>query len=249
MRIIEYAKAHPYAAGTIAIIGGIIFIVIVRGSGDSGGSAGRVGPSDAEIAANAAIESARIGAQAATAQAGAAVSAAQIGAGVQLNSDNKAAEIAMLQITAASDIAKQTIAAEQSAFDSKLNIASQQQAGILAALPTLKKKNRDDVLQALATGQPYYPTASPSRTAQVLNGVGNAANGIGNAFSKIFSDERLKENIVHEGYDDRGRSIYAFNYRGSTTRRRGYIAQEIARSEPEQITFDKSGYMQIPANM
>lgn len=242
MRIIEYAKAHPVMTGIVAVVGGIIFIIIVRGSGGGGSAAGYSGPSDAQIAADATIQSAKIGAQAQAAQAGAAVSAAQIGAGVQLNSDNKAAEIAMLQITTAGDIAKQTINAEQGAYDSKLNI-------VTSNLGNLKKKDRDNVLQALITGEAYHPEAKPDKTAGIINAAGGAAGNFAKVFS-MFSDMRLKENIVHVGYDAKGRSVYSYNYKGSNTKRHGYMAQEVARAEPEKVIIDPtSGYMKIPAFM
>ncbi len=243
MRIIEYAKEHPILSGFIAIVGLIIFILIVRGGSNETVARDPNRPSDAEIAANASIESARIQAAAQTAQANAAVGAAQIGAGVQLNSDNKAAEIAMAQINAAKDIAGSTIAAEQKAYDSKLNI-------VTSSLPSLKKKNRDDVLQALVTGEAYYPSQKPNKTAETIGAIGGAAGNVAKALGSIFSDSRLKENIRHLGYDDKGRSIYEFNYKGSNTTRRGYMAQEIARSEPEKVWTDPvSGFMKIPAFM
>lgn len=235
MQIVEYAKAHPVLTTIIVVIGGIIFIAIVRGSGGSSSSSGASGPSDAEIVANAQIESARIGAQASAAQAGAAVSAAQIGAGVQLNSDNKAAEIAMAQINAARDL--------------QLENENTKKAAIASIGPFKGKGGYDEqkaaAIQTIFSGQnatiPINPK-SPSVIPSIMQGLGSIAT--------IFSDGRLKENIRHIGYDKRGRDIYEYNYRGSNTVRTGYIAQSIERGEPNRVLTDKrTGFKRIMARM
>jgi hypothetical protein len=186
MQIIEYAKSHPLATGAIVVIGGILFIVIVRGGGDSSGASGATGPSDAEIAAQTALGVAQINAQASAASAGAAVNAASIGAGVQLNSDNKAAEVAMRQIEAARELGLAQITAEKGALDSAIAASSAQQTAktnaIMSSLSKLKKKNRDDVLQAYITGEQYHGQGTSS-TAQTIGAIGYAAGNIGKALA------------------------------------------------------------------
>lgn len=246
MKIVEYAKAHPWTTGVVVIIGGIIFIMIVRGSGGSSeSSGGSSGPSDAEIAANAQIAAAQIAANAQTSQAGAAVQAAQIGAGVQLNSDNKAAEVAMAQIAAQRDLGMQTITSQENAVTAQINATTAQQQSILSRLGSVKKKNRDDVLQALITGQQFHgDNSSPfwNNIGGALSGLGSAAQGIGS----IFSDQRLKENITYKGEDAKGRGVYEFNYKGSKTRRLGFIAQDVARSSPDVVFRDpRSGFLKL----
>lgn len=235
MQIVEWAKNHPIGTGAIVIIGGIIFIMIVRGGGSSS-SAAPSGPSDAQIMADAQIKGAQIAASAQAAQAGAAIQAAQIGAGVQINSDNKAAEVYMAQITAQKDIAMGMVAAEKAKGDV-----------VAAALPLVKQKNRDDVLQAYVTGQLYhhqYDTNPGNSVGGILSGAGSLAKSLGS----IFSDARLKENIRHIGYDKRGRDLYEFNYKGSSKKRIGYMAQAVERSEPDKVfTDNRTGFKRIDA--
>jgi hypothetical protein len=181
MRIIEYAKAHPVATGAIVIIGGIIFIMIVRGG--SGSNAATVsGPSEAEIIAGANLEAARIQAQAAT-------GAAQIGANVQMNSDNKAAEVAMRQIelTGKSEMAwikaqralgKLQIMGETRAIEASIRGEQQRFNSIIGSLGSLKKKNRDNVLHSLIIGNPGY---RDSNTAGIIGAIGYSAGQIGRA--------------------------------------------------------------------
>lgn len=184
MKIVEYAKAHPWMTGIVVIVGGIVFISMI-GIGGGGGSTQVVdaGPSDAEVMANAQIAAAQI---AANSQTG----AAQIGAGMQMNSDNLAAQVALrnldvqeklglAQIGGEKDVAlaviggqteaaKATIAGKQSQFDS-----------LLASLGKLKKKNRDDVIQAYVTGQPYHAGGGANDVAQIIGSIGGAAKSIG----------------------------------------------------------------------
>lgn len=247
MNISAYAKAHPYATGAVVIIGGILFIVIVRGSGGSSASASTSSrPSDAEIAANAQIAAAQIQAQAQSqaisAQAGAAVQAATVGAGVQLNSDNKAAEVALAQINAAKELYKEQLSGQQA-----VRLAAIQNIGRFGGKGAYDEQ-KAAALQTIFSGQnATIPIQqSQNNAAQIISGIGNAASSI----LPFFSDQRLKENIRLLGYDAKGREVYEYNYKGSTKKRTGYIAQSLARSEPELVSEDyASGYMTIPANM
>ena len=247
MSVTSYIKQHPYASGTIAVIGGIIFIVIVRGSGGSSASASNsLRPSDAEITANAAIQAATIQANAQTAaisaQAGAAVNAAQIGAGVQLNSDNKAAEVALATIAAQRDLIKEQLDSAEA-----VRLAAVNNIGKFGGKGAYDEQ-KAAALQTIFSGQnATIPIQqSQNNAGQIINGIGSAIGSIGS----LFSDQRLKENIRLDGYDAKGREVYSWNYKGSSKRRRGYMAQSLARSEPELVREDAyTGYMTIPAYM
>lgn len=183
MKIIEYAKAHPWMTGAVVIIGGIVFISLL-GLGGGGGSTQVVdsGPSDAEVMASAQIAAANI---AANAQTG----AAQIGAGMQMNSDNLAAQVAMrnldvqeklglAQIGGEKDVALAVIAGQTEAAKATITGKQTQFQSLLNSLGSLKKKNRDDVIQAYVTGQPYYSSGT-SGTAQIIGSIGGAVKDIG----------------------------------------------------------------------
>lgn len=234
MQIVQYAKSHPVATGAIVIIGGILFIMIVRGGGSSTSSAPS-GPSDAQIAAQASLQAAQI-------QANAGVQAANIGAGVQLNSDNKAAEVAMRQIEAQQKIAEETIAAQSSAVNASISAQQSRDSGIMRVINSLGKKRKNRAIQSFITGQVVQKQKTPGNSAaDIIGSLGSAAGNI----ASIFSDQNLKENIRYVGTDARGRNLYEFNYRGSKTKRIGHIAQDIARAEPERVIEGKGGYQRI----
>ena len=237
MQILQYAKSHPVATGAVVIIGGIIFIMIVRGGGST--SSAPSGPSDAQVAAQASLQAAQI-------QANAGVQAANIGAGVQLNSDNKAAEVAMRQIEAQQKIAEETIAAQSSAVNQSIQAEEARNSGILSVINSLGKKRKNRAIQSFITGQVVQPQNNGGNSAAAIIGsLGGAFGSAASGLTSIFSDQNLKENIRYVGTDAKGRNLYEFNYRGSKTKRIGHIAQDIARAEPEKVITGKDGYQRI----
>ena len=68
---------------------------------------------------------------------------------------------------------------------------------------------------------------------------------------KLFSDERLKENIKLVG-EIAGQNLYTWNWRDTNVTRSfagdagiGFIAQEVEKNLPHAVTTDKSGYKKI----
>lgn len=241
MQIMEYAKSHPWATGIIVVVGGFIFIMIFKGGGSSSGGGNASRPSDAEIAANATIQAAQIAATAQGTQASAAVQAAQVGAGVQMNSDNKAAEVAMTQINAQKDLGLEYLHGQESvaaAYEATRSAALQSLAqGGFGKYGSVEKAN---AIASVASGQPVQSTPNNNNskgTLEQIFGSGGIISTIG-SIASIFSDMRLKEHIVLLGYDKNGNGIYEYNYKGSNTRHRGVIAQDVMRSHPEAVSID-----------
>lgn len=249
---LDWLKAHPLLGGIIAIVGGFLFIMIVRGGGgNTAVSDGK--PTDAEVMAGAQVAAAQIAAQANASQAGAAIQAAQIGAGVQLNSDNKAAEIAMRAIDTQKALGLATIDAQKTAVVTQIQGQQSKVNAIIGSLGSLKKKNRDDVLQALITGQSYYPQQQAQNPGNSIGGIISAIGGAAGPIASLFSDQRLKENIRYLGDDRDGRGVYEYNYKGSRKLRQGHIAQEIlARDRNGGAVFvdTHSGFLKLnPARL
>lgn len=69
-----------------------------------------------------------------------------------------------------------------------------------------------------------------------LQGAGSAAQGA--AALATISDKRLKTDIKRVGSDLAGRKVYQYRYKGEPegVRRTGYMAQEIAKSDPHAVT-------------
>jgi hypothetical protein len=257
MQILEYAKNHPVQSGIIAVVGVVIFVVIVRGSG-SGATTRAIysGPSDAAFAADAAIKTAEK-------QSNATIQVATIGAGVQLNSDNKQAEVMMEQYRAAErvGIANANVGLEQAKALRDIGLASEateqerlaNEARLtneaFARLGSLKKKDRDEALQAIVTRQAIPSGDNAANSASgIIGSIGGAVGSVAKAFKSIFSDDRLKENIRYLGVDDKGFGVYEFNYKGSNRKHTGRIAQDVERARPDLVTIDsKTGYKKIDA--
>lgn len=65
------------------------------------------------------------------------------------------------------------------------------------------------------------------------------------AGSLMFSDSRLKEDIIRHGQDRQGNTLYRFNYKGEDTRYLGYMAQEIQKTDPENVVLNDNGYLMV----
>lgn len=61
--------------------------------------------------------------------------------------------------------------------------------------------------------------------------------------ASMFSDERLKENIVPVGKEN-GFNIYSFNYKSNPKKYIGVIAQEVAKTRPDAVVTRK-GYFAV----
>lgn len=60
-----------------------------------------------------------------------------------------------------------------------------------------------------------------------------------------FSDSRLKEDIVRHGQDRQGNTLYRFNYKGEDVRYLGYMAQEIQKTDPDNVVLNDNGYLMV----
>lgn len=86
---------------------------------------------------------------------------------------------------------------------------------------------------------------------QVMGGAGSAMGGIAAMKTAgIFSDRRLKRDIVRVGHDERtGLNIYEFAYNDAAhIRFRGVMADEVEFYFPECITHDDRGYAMVDYN-
>ena len=94
---------------------------------------------------------------------------------------------------------------------------------------------------AMITGQ-YGSTSvgsgTSSQTGTGPSGLDQLGQGIGIAASLASlagSDIRIKENIVPEGTKWKGLNVYAYNYIGDSTPRRGVMAQEVEGIYPDAV--------------
>lgn len=101
----------------------------------------------------------------------------ELGRGIlQVNAQgiNAQKEVDLANIAAAENINTTYANAKRDTQIANINFAS-------SSLPYLKKKNRDDVVQAVITGEQFKPNPKPSTIADI----GTAAAGIGGAISSV----------------------------------------------------------------
>jgi hypothetical protein len=77
-------------------------------------------------------------------------------------------------------------------------------------------------------------------------GAAGAAGGIGPLFS-MFSDERMKENIMPVGQEN-GHNVYEFNYIGDDKKYTGVMAQEVEKTHPEAVG-ERDGFKTVNYDM
>lgn len=88
--------------------------------------------------------------------------------------------------------------------------------------------------------QPYY--SNP--IGQGIGGLASLAS-IGGNLASIFSDVRLKENIVPVGQTFGGLGVYAYNYKGDPRRQIGLMAQEVEQTRPDAVREHESGFKMV----
>jgi len=80
---------------------------------------------------------------------------------------------------------------------------------------------------------------------KMWGGIGDAISGVG----KIFSDKRLKENIIKIKYSESGIPIYHFNYKGDNTTWSGTMAQDLIDMGREDVVSTTNGYYKVNYNL
>ena len=80
---------------------------------------------------------------------------------------------------------------------------------------------------------------------KMWGGIGGAISGIGG----LFSDKRLKENIIKIKYSDSGIPIYHFNYKGDNITWTGTMAQDLLSLGKEDAVFEENGYYKVKYNL
>lgn len=108
----------------------------------------------------------------------------------------------------------------------------------------MKDWNRLGLLQSAAAGSAgNYGTNTQTQT-QPFNALG-AIGSLGGLFK---SDRRLKEAVFLTGYHY-GLPVYDFAYKGSRTRWRGIMAQDVIELAPEAVVLEDDGFFAVDYGM
>ncbi len=156
---------------------------------------------------------------------------------------------ALMQMLAAKGALRNRI---RNAYGRNLALAKQ---GNFRKLASMDAKNRKTLGMMPEYGAPVLMPPS-DRFSTFLN----TAIGIAGLFGSggIFgSDTKLKENVTYVGSSPQGHNIWEFNYKGSSKRYRGAMAQEVAKINPMAVSIaeDAGGkyltvdYSKIDVNM
>jgi len=87
--------------------------------------------------------------------------------------------------------------------------------------------------------------SGPAAGSQGLGGmVGAGLGGLGGMLGGLFSDRRLKRDIVKVGEDANG-NIYHFKYIWSEQVYEGRMADELAQIKPDAVEVTKDGYLRV----
>lgn len=100
---------------------------------------------------------------------------------------------------------------------------------------------------------PDYTGAANSQYSSAIDQYNAKQGGINNAVGALtslasafmFSDERLKEDVVEVGLLSSGVRVVHYRYRGLPGRFCGVIAQELRQVRPDAVCEDASGYLKV----
>jgi hypothetical protein len=126
-----------------------------------------------------------------------------------------------------------------------------QQADDAAYQEYLRQQNapmdRYSQLAGILSGTPYGSSTTQKTPGSIMNTV----LGVGGIAASIFSDVRLKDNIVATGDKWHGLPVFEFDYRDMGAvelpkgRHRGVMAQDAILEYPNAVSVGNNGYLQI----
>jgi hypothetical protein len=125
------------------------------------------------------------------------------------------------------------IAADIQAAAREAIIASLENQGIEVTLP--------DLAEAVSLLLAKNSTGQRGDTGEALA----AAAAVIAVTAIVFSDRRLKENIVWRGSSSSGLNLYEFSYLGKSTRWIGVMADEVQQVRPDAVMQMAQGYMAV----
>lgn len=130
------------------------------------------------------------------------------------------------------------------------NLAQQQIGALQGVAPLARAQQQAQFTQNVLQGFGQAPGGGESGATPGIFGGGGAAGGGGGlsgliaAGAQLFSDRRLKENIVKVDEDENG-NIYEFSYTWFKGRFRGRIAQELQKLRPDAVKLHETGFMMV----
>lgn len=95
------------------------------------------------------------------------------------------------------------------------------------------------------TSSSFGYTPQQSGGAGSILGPAMSLAGLGLSAYTAFSDARLKEDIAPVGKTFDGQNLYAYRYKGDATPHIGFMAQEVAQTNPDAVDMHPSGYLTV----
>jgi len=101
------------------------------------------------------------------------------------------------------------------------------------------------IADAAAAEAQRIADAGKSTVNTVADGAKKVGSAISKGASKIFSDSRLKENVVKVG-EVAGINVYSYNYLGSAVTQRGVMAQELLSTDyADAVELQDNGFYKV----
>ena len=121
-----------------------------------------------------------------------------------------------------------------------------QNAALTAGQATQQQdQNVLDAIQQAFNYQQQLPYQKLNQYSNLVNGQYGSTQTTNSPNSSIFSDRRLKEDIVPVAVDANGLTIYKFRYKNTAITMLGYMADEVAKVFPEAVSCDESGFDKV----
>lgn len=188
---------------------------------------------------------------------------AALGAAVQTSGIQSAENVSLAGIRSqvqladiSADVSSKQIAANvdmaQLASHTYEALAGYQNEQVMASYQTQRDVTQINAWQNVQLAQISSDTALQTAKVQASTEKKKSSNsllgGIVGGVLSIFSDERLKRDVTLIGQDASGRNWYHYNYKWDSANafpRRGVIAQEILRSDPDAVTEGPFGFLMV----
>lgn len=165
-------------------------------------------------------------------------------------------QAALQGVTLQQQSAQQALANQLALYNQPLNQVSALMSGSQIQAPQFQQYGGGGSIQGApllqaATNQGNYDTAAYNSQQQGLGGLfgglgtaaGSILGGSGPLSLALFSDRRLKSNIVRVGTHPRGFGVYEYDIFGR--RERGVMAQEVELVIPEAVMLHHSGFKMV----
>ena len=156
---------------------------------------------------------------------------------LQMAEATEASKLQMAEATEASNLQKMEAQGD-------MDVQKLKGDGQLASA-NLEMQKQNSLMQSSLSQAQMASGEKQAGDSKMWGGISDGISGV----AKIFSDKRLKENIIKIRYSDSGIPIYHFNYIGDSQVWSGAMAQDLLELNREDAVGTSNGYYTIDYNL